>query len=470
MKIKNFSDKLVWAAITVYAAFFSYISILKYNNFIYNDFDLAIDAQTLWNIIHGSTYSSIHGIVFLGNHMRLILFLIAPFYAIFKTPVFLLVLQSILLGLTAYPLYRIAKGNLDVKFAVVIALSYLLYPALMYMNLFEFHPTALATCFLMFMLYYFYTDKFLKFCVFAGMALSCQENIPLLLAGMGIFSLFVKKSGKWIFAPIIAGAVYFYLAVFKIMPHFNRGAIDFFSLYGHINILNPAGAVIMMFSPENTFFLFQLFTPVLFMPLFYLPLLAVASPIFLQHMLSSRFMEHTIFYHYSAELVPFIFVSAVYAIKRITVFMDNNQSQRAFLWAIALAAIFSSVHFGPLGNILRSIEAWRNARPAALEKDALLRRIPPDASVAATFEFLPKLSGRKHLYSFHHFYSGESTLSQKKYPLPEKIDYALIDFGDKHTFGDFRSPSSAKNIKHFFRKYRLRQITSAGETALYESH
>ncbi len=479
MKIKNLPDKLIWAAIILYAAFFSYISILKYQNFIYNDFDLAIDAQSLWNIIHGSLYSSIHQMVFLGNHMRIILFLIVPFYAIFPSPILLLLIQSIFLGLAAYPLYKITKSILDVKFALAIAFSYLSYPALIYMNLFEFHPTALATCFLMFMLYYFYRGNFLKFIIFAVLALSCQENIALLLITTGCYAFFVKKSKKWAFVPVTIGAVYFYISIFKIMPYFNNCTIDFWGLYNHLGssplqaivdiVSNPLKTFYIMFSPDNLLLLFQLFAPLIFLPLFFLPLLAVALPIFMQHMLSCRFMERTIFYHYSAELIPFIFMAAVYGMKRICAVL-NDTSRRALLWAIVLAAVISSVHLGPLGTISEQVEAWNLLKDITLVKDSFIHQIPQDASVAATFEFLPKFSNRKDLYSFHHFYRGKSTLSKKKYNLPKRIDYALINFSDRHTFQDFRSPESDKKIKDFFARYRLKKIDHADNTVFYKSY
>ncbi len=70
--------KIIYLLIFVYVLFFSYICYLKFNSYNYTDFDLAVHSQVLWNILHGSIYSSILGIDFLGNHMHLILFLIAP--------------------------------------------------------------------------------------------------------------------------------------------------------------------------------------------------------------------------------------------------------------------------------------------------------------------------------------------------------------------------------------------------------
>jgi len=478
MKIKNSPDKLIWAAIIAYAAFFSCLSVLKYNNFIYNDFDLAIDAQTLWNIVHGSIYCSMHQIVFLGNHMRLILFLIAPLYAVFSSPVLLLILQSVSLALGAWPLYRMAKNELNTRFAFAIAVSYLLYPALMYMNLFEFHPTALSTCFLMFMLYYFYREKFLKFIVFGLLALSCQENIALLLITMGCFAFFVKKGRRWAVVPVVIGVSYFYLSIFKIIPYFNNGTIEFESLYSHLGsslpqallnmAANPLRTAYLMFSPENLLLLFQMFCPLVFLPLFSLPLLAVALPIFMQHMLSSRFMEHTIFYHYSAEIIPFVFFASVFGARRVLAVLSSPAQRRAFLWLLVIAAVISSVHLGPLGRISRSIRTWKSRREVSLQIGRFISRIPSDAPIAATFEFLPHLSNRKYLYSFHHFYSGKSTLSGKNFKLPEAIDYALINYDDGHTFEDFRCPESDDNLKNFFKRYNLKKIDSFEKIEFYK--
>lgn len=56
--------------------------------------------------------------------------------------------------------------------------------------------------------------------------------------------------------------------------------------------------------------------------------------------------------------------------------------------------------------------------------------IPADASIVSTFEFLPMLSNRKTLYSFHHVVDGFYTLSAKPYVLPAGVEYALLDVND----------------------------------------
>ena len=101
---------LLGSFIFLYIIFFSIICILKYNNFLYNALDLSIINNVLYNTLHGNTlYSSIQGHSYLGDHFTPILFLILPVYAIYQSPITLLVLQTIFLGLAALPIYKISQ-------------------------------------------------------------------------------------------------------------------------------------------------------------------------------------------------------------------------------------------------------------------------------------------------------------------------------------------------------------------------
>ena len=83
------------------------------------------------------------------------------------------------------------------------------------------------------------------------------------------------------------------------------------------------------------------------------------------------------------------------------------------------------------------------------QKELLLKNIPKDAAVVATFEFLPRLSHRKELYSFHHLYIGFHTLSNQPYNLPDTVKYALLDFNDTLTFRGFYRSDRYENIRRF---------------------
>lgn len=224
----------IWLLIGVYVVCLSVLTVIKYSYFLFHDFDLAVHAQIVWNILHGSMFNSILGINFLGNHANFVSFFLVPFYAVFPSSITLLVLQTVALGFSAFPLFLIAKRYLPSWLALGVAFLYLIYPGTLYTNLFEFHPTPFATFFLMWMLYYFLENGFREFCLYAGLAMLCQENISLIIVMMAGLAFIERRSWKWVLVPFVAGAVYFLVCVKWLIPYFSEGKIDFFLLYSHV--------------------------------------------------------------------------------------------------------------------------------------------------------------------------------------------------------------------------------------------
>jgi len=460
MKIKtqlsyNF---LLWFFIFVYVFCFSWVCVRKFFAFGYYDFDLAIHDLTVWNILHGSIFNSILGIPFLGNHMHVVLFLIAPFYAIFNHPIFLLILQTLLLGLTAVPLFKLASKLLDKNWALIVIIGYLLYPALGYTNLFEFHPTVFATFFLTLAFYFYENSSFAQFIIFALLAMLSQENIPLAVIMFGVLALIERRSFKWSVLPIIIGLFYLFIAL-KLISYFNHDTVQFINIYSHwgrtpkeivLNILRrPDLLFLNLFRPPTIRYLYQIFLPVFFLPCLGIYGLFVALPFFMQHILSNRISEQTIFYHYTAEMIPFIFIGYIYGIKLLLRYPWVKLNQRIFKMFLLFIICLSNLLLGPHWMLPKLISGYKKDF-FDQQKETLLAKIPKAASIVATFEFLPYLTHRRNLYSFHHVYSGFYTLSQKRYKLPPEVDYALIDINDFLTFRGFYHPDNYINNQEFF--------------------
>ncbi|MFH1656072.1 MAG: DUF2079 domain-containing protein [Candidatus Omnitrophota bacterium] len=459
--IINISEKasfnILRLLIVSYIISFFAISFLKFDSFAYFDYDLAYFNQIVWNILHGSIYSSIIGLVFLGVHVQLIWFLIAPLYALAPHPLTLLFLQSLALGLGAYPLYLLGKKILGHKWALLISFLYLFYPALGHMNLFEFHSTAFATLFLLFMLYYFHNDRFGLFMLFLTLSVFCQENITLVAFGMGIYALLKRKKPKWIVLPIAVFGIYFWFCLTKIMPYFNENTIQFNFLYNHlgksvsdivINIFRyPIQFINLIFEKHKVIYLIQLFGPLSFIPLLSPLSLLIALPLFAQHLLSSRATQVMIYYHYTAEIIPFIFLAFIFAIKNLQRLRWFKRKQFIFgIWLLVVSIGFN-LYLGPHFRLFQQAVKVFNKDDCDLQKELFLSKIPKGAPVVATFEFLSHLPHRKELYSFHHQYTGYYTLSKRPYRLPDTVRYALLDFNDRLTFRSFYSLENYKNIQ-----------------------
>jgi uncharacterized membrane protein len=367
-------------------------------------------------------------------------------------------MQTLFLAAGVFPLYGIARLCHGRRMSLIIGAVYLLYPGLGFTNLYEFHPTCFAVFFLMCTAYYFYKEDFNRFNIFMVLSLLCQENIALIFIMWGVYALILKRKLKWALSPSLAGLVYFLFCVYIILPFFNRNTFNFFHIYGPLGsslggvlqtcFLHPVRVAGIIFQPLKIGFLFNLFLSVLFIPLFSPLALIPVFLIFLQHLLSFRPSESSLHYHYTAELIPFIFVAFVFGIRKIF----PAESKKFLLGLLLLLnALFVNFILGPHFQLLDQYRGM-SFHDRVAQKEALVKQVPEDASVVATFEFLPHLSHHQYLYSFHHVYSGYFTLFSKPYQLPEGVEYALIDFNDNLTFTGFYNPANYRHIDDFMKE------------------
>jgi len=456
--------------IGLYTLIMGIVCHLKYNNFGYDDFDLAVHTQSLSAILHGESLTSILGIPFLGNHMVLILYLIAPLYALIPSALTLLYLQTFILALGAGAVYALARKELSPRWGIAIAFTYLIYPPLIYMNLYEFHPVVLVTSGMLFAILAWKNGYFIRFMIMLLLCMSCQENISLIAIGFGVFALFERKRWWWVAVPIIIGATYFSVVVLVIMPRLNN-TVNFQMLYSHLGDSMPEVAKTIILHPIQTLaFMLQpvkrSFINMLIAPLAYLPLLSPlswmpAGLVLLQRLLSSRGTESVIIYHYQAEFIPFVFVATIYGIRRLQRFNIRilNLLVAILIGGFPVVAFLTS---GVCPLIYRSVTV-QELRPLIDAKHNMLKTIDDDLSVAATFEYLSPLAQHLQLHSMHHITAGHFTLSTKPYPIPENLDVIIIDTNDRLTFSPtiFYKPNTYLKLQELLQTNHWKLIAQA---------
>lgn len=123
------------ASIVLYFCVFSYIAIQRFNSFsFFNPKDFAIYNQSFWNTINGRFFqNSTYGSNF-TCHNTVFFFLLVPFYYIFPHPLTLLISKTLLLSLSAVPFYLIARYILKDISALILTLTYMMYPFLVSQN------------------------------------------------------------------------------------------------------------------------------------------------------------------------------------------------------------------------------------------------------------------------------------------------------------------------------------------------
>lgn len=465
----------IWYLSLLYFVFISAYVALKYYSFSYFDFDLAEQAQSVSGILKGSLYSSILETNFLGNHGRFIFFLIAPFYFVFNSPLFLLLLQNIAVVLGGVVIYFIAIDYVKKIFALLVSLVFLLHPATVCALIYEFHSEVLAVFFLSVMLLSFLKERYKLFLTAVVFACLCKENIPLLIVMMSILAFFKKRSFKWYFVPFVFSLGYFLTYVMYLQPKFNNGAVVLNNMYSHLGeslpemiinfVKNPFYAFSYTVGFKDFMLFLQLLGPFAFL-VFKPSYIVILLPLVLQHLLSLRPSDHSIVYHYYAVFVPFLSLSFIFCLRDILNVFKNEKFQKAFAVTLFVGCVLLSIVLNPTASFFK-VPFAKIKNPAVNVKHNFLKVIPDNAVVCASMEFLPFLLDKKKVHSFHYVTSGTYTLSFDDYKQPKDVDFLLYDTNNIILQKSFIKEDTSKNVQEFVQTNELYPVSFYESTILF---
>ncbi|MDP8248636.1 MAG: DUF2079 domain-containing protein [Candidatus Tritonobacter lacicola] len=483
--------------IVAFTILFSAVAYVKYQSFSFHDIDLALLNQATWNTARGNLVSHSPGeaTIFNGGHVFLVLFIIVPLYAFFSSPMTLLFLQSMALALGAWPVYLMARDLLKPSGGLIFAFCYLIYPALNYVSLFEFHPVAFSTPLLLFMFLFYIRRKWGLFLLFMVLSLSCREDVAIPVIAVGIFCLIqacCKPRGlravqlKWGLVPLLSGIIWFIVCIKFIQPRFSLPQImtatggsvmlGFYSWLGnspgeicHTLVFHP-GKVLrgVLIAPKLVYFK-DLFLPLAFVSIFSPSGLLMALISLSEGLLSQRFTHYSIRYQYTSIITPFVFISAVYGVRNILRWKPMEGKEKYIFAVILLFSILSAMTLGPLLKLPEGLKLWRVTYEDKI-RARLVDGIPPRAPVIATFEFTPKLSMRPRLFYFYHVYavSRHPDFGVNVSAAQEASRYALIDFNDPLTFYDFYTPGGDRDVYAFLSGGGWELVETINSMALFK--
>lgn len=470
---------LLAALIVAYFALFYGVSHLKYRSFSYGDMDLAAIHQTFWSASHGVFASRGQGEAALfSGHSWIIILPLLPVYILFRNPLILLFLQALFLGLGAWPIYLIARRRFPPSLSLVFSTSYLVFPAMNYANLFEFHPITFATPLLLFTFFFFEENRWVPFWGFIFLSLSCREDAAFPVIGLGLFMALDALTGKrdqrlknlLRSGGVVLLAVAWFVAVTRLIPRLFQEpgeavSAEIFagSFYGWLGKSLPEMGKNMVSHPLTVLtnlpykdakaaYLFNLLLPVGFLPLLSPSALLMLLVALLEALLSSRFTHFSIRYQYSSLVTPFVFIAAVRGAENLLSWKWGRGERKRWVVAgwIGLAAIIGTAWFGPLIHLPEGMRLWRMTEEDRV-RQTLVEMIPAKAPVVATFAFTPKLSMRERFFFFYHIYASPTHPDFRPIipQIQESAEYALVDFDDWLTFYDFYSPGGDLVIRDF---------------------
>ena len=407
---------LLLTAIAAYASGFAALSVLRHRAFETGRFDLGNMVQAVWSTAHGHPLqiTNLHGAQAsrLAAHVDPILVVFAPLWWLWPNPSLLLTVQAIAVALGALPLFWLARKHLGLEHAALgLSLAYLIFPATEWLTLNEFHPVALACPLLLFAIWYLDEDRLAPFALFALLAALTREEIPLVIAGLGLWYALGRR--RWLTGGVIAvaGVAWTVVAIQVVIPHFNHGSgSSFYHRYDAVGgsaagivrkaFTDPGRLLSVAFDHRGAHYLLDLVLPIAALSVLAPLVLIALVPELALNLLSSVDAQNSIHFHYTAGEIPILLAAAAIGVGRL-----RRWASVAVIVAVA-AAVVGNYLLGPIplwrfvpgGETLQATSAQvsRHDQIAAHE----LGLIPADAPVTATNALGAHLSARKRIFSF----------------------------------------------------------------------
>jgi uncharacterized membrane protein len=387
----------------VYAVGFAALAAQQHRAFGTGRFDLGNMVQAVWSTAHGRPLdvTEVDGdqINRLGAHVDPLLAAFAPLWWIWPSPTMLLVVQAVAIALGALPVFWLARKHLrSERTAALFAFVYLLYPSVQWLALDDFHPVALACPLLLYGLWYLDEERLLAALPFLVLAVLTKEEVGLVVAGLGVW-YWLARGQRRAGVGIAAGGVVvtaFFLGV--VMPHFRAGeAPEFFGRYDAIGgsplgiletaVTDPFALLRAVTEGRDLTYLLQLSLPLVGLFLAAPLLLIPALPELAANLLSGTETQTSIELHYTAAIVPFLVVGAIFGAARFP----------RLLPLLLAASVAGAIFLGPLwSGELGPDPVSEHDRVAARALDL----IPPNAPVTATNGLGAHLSARRRVFSF----------------------------------------------------------------------
>ncbi|MBJ7610420.1 MAG: DUF2079 domain-containing protein [Candidatus Dormibacteraeota bacterium] len=384
--------------------------VLRYLSYHATAYDLGFFDQIASNLSAGRGWtSSFIGYDFRGQHWEPILLLWAQLDRLFASPIWLLVINSVALGLAPLAAWRLARCWLGTDSAAppMAALATALSPLVLRTAGFDYHSEALTPLLALLALEAASRRRWLAVAACCGVLMLLKEDAFLVVAGIGwlIWRADGRRSGLLLSAAAIAG---FVAVVGVYMPGIRHGQTgDLVARYAYLSAdghaAGPSEILAGMVVHPGTW-LAHLTTAaplqglaLALVPLAFLPLLsgwAALAPVppLAVALLANDPTQSSLLLHYGAEVFPLLLACALLGWRRVEAWglpqrVPAPRAAAALLVTGVIAAVPLTVDLG-----LRAREFSGLERHAAVQ--ALIDRVPAGAGVAASSELVAHLSER----------------------------------------------------------------------------
>ena len=461
--------KRLWVIPTLFLIIFGAASILRHLLLASWTYDLAIKSQVLYNCAAGRWLESSFEVQhYFGDHFNPTFLLLAPVYALFPSPLALVVVQcacvaagGLIIGLLAG---RWLPGHPGA--ALIAQAVFLLHPSTGNLVLYDVHENALAGTFILASVLMLEHRRWVWAGLLALLATGCKENGGLALAALGTWIILRHRRPGVGTLLIFAGLAYSFAALAYVLPHFRGELPDTAQRYAHLggtptemvgNLLRrPHWFVATILQGPKILYLLVLLLPTLFVPLLRPTWLLPAGWVLLPNLLSGLPQQYSSLYQYDALVMPFI-VLAMMQSWRVLVGRGRGHVFVRLVPRLTVAALL-------LASVNSRVWFWTGEAVVNLGRlddfKRLCQSIPPEAPLSASMNLGPHLLRRQLLDHPHLDWPVERFAD-----LPDRrAEYVLVDYAF-----ELRHRAERRRPQHD----RLRQrgfalIAEANDFALYQ--
>jgi uncharacterized membrane protein len=423
-------DRATHALIAGYILLFTALTLLRYLSFNvgylddYTSWDLGQYDQIIWNSLNGRLFENSFipdAPNFLGKTFAPILLAFVPLYALWSTPIVLLVVQTVALALGALPIYWFARVRIGRGLALVLVIAYLLSPAIQNTNVAEFHEVALLTPFLAYTTFFLLRRHYPGFLVCLALSLLVKEEVAFIVVMFGAYIFLFQRQRVFGAGLALFGVAWTLLLLQYVIPFFRTGVWGGKFYYfgegaltgGRYDYLGKSVGEILttlltrpdiifaeIFQPSKMAYVLHLIVPLALVPIVGFEISAISLPTFAYTLLSRYPHQQSLAAAYHAPILPFLFFGAAVGLARVMQWKWRHTTLRPMvLGTFVLVASICSYWLEAPGPFARKFQPNRyvlNEHTAIGHR--LIGLIPPGGIVAAQNELIAYVTNHRYVY------------------------------------------------------------------------
>jgi uncharacterized membrane protein len=405
------AGKALGWGLAAYVLSFFFLAHLKYTYCTSQSADIAIFNHAYWATLHGKFFPVYAmGTSWYGDKTGFLLLLLLPVYWLKPDPHTLFFLSSLLIGLSAIPIYLLALHVWrDRSAAVLMAGGYLFFPTIVSQHVNQIQMMQFAVALVVLALYFLLIKRYRLFLLSCACALLLgTEDVGLTIL-MFLPYLALKRRWrdiKWA-AAAAALVVVWYLVAFKLIMPIFRGNLPYRPLAYLSNLGNSPGEIIrtLLLDPERTFGSLLtgenlMYLIIVLQPLLWITPWCSAEAIFVVpylslNLLASNQAMKNVAWHYNVTVGMFLIVATVFTVRKWAGALARRWGPFRYEVGFALLFLCLAVTSWPFWLNLSALRP----RPYYDAQRAAMHIVPPDESVIAPETMVAHFSGRERFHT-----------------------------------------------------------------------